>query len=112
MNLEDTPEFGERTYLPDGRRDLAFNRSPTRYKWNHVRLTAHLSKHEYVDSHCYGQESDVAGRKPNWDPSRVGWRDSTNKCPGLLVVAFELATNSDKRCFLYLDSIVISATED
>ena len=112
VNLEDTPEFGERPYLPDGRQDLGFNRAPTKYQWHYLRLTIHLAKHEYVDFHCYGQEFDVAGRKPTWDPPRVGWRDSTDKCPGLLLVSFNIVTNSDKRCFLYLDSIVISATED
>jgi hypothetical protein len=63
-----------------------------------------------VDFHCHGQEFDVAGKKHIMDPPLVGWRSSTDKCPGLIGTIFAIQTNSDKRCFLYLDSVVVSAS--
>lgn len=89
-----------------------FNRSPTKYQWHYLRLTLDLARHEYVDFHCAGQEFDVAGRKHIQDPPLVGWRSSTDKCPGLVGCQFVIQTNSDERCFLYLDSVVASATAE
>ena len=70
-----------------------------------------LAKHEYVDLHCFGQEFDVAGRKHIPDPPLSGYRASTDKCAGLVNVGFAIEAARDKRCFLYLDSVVISASE-
>lgn len=97
--------------LPDGRQDLGFNRSPTKYQWHYLRLTFDVDRHEYVDFHCYGQEFDVAGKQHIMDPPLVGWRSSTDKCPALLALVFGIEADTDKRCFLYLDSVVVSASE-
>lgn len=99
-------------YLPDGRQDLGYNRSPTKYQWHYLRFTFDLAKHEYVDFHCYGQEFDVAGKKHIMNPPLKGFRASTDKCPGLVVILFGVETDTDKRCFLYLDSVVVSASEE
>jgi hypothetical protein len=45
------------------------------------------------------------------DPPLQGFRASTDKCPGLIAPSFGIETNGDKRCFLYLDSVVVSASE-
>ena len=39
------------------------------------------------------------------------WRASTDKAGGLLFPEFNIIPDCDKRCFLYLDSVVVSATE-
>ena len=98
--------------LPDGRQDLGFNRSPTKCQWHYLRFTFDLAKREYVDFHCYGQEFNVAGRKHNQNPPLTGWRASTDKCPGLIGTNFVIEADTNKRCFLYLDSVVISASEE
>jgi len=98
-------------YLDDGAQELGFNRSPTKYQWHYLRFTFDLAKREYADLHCYGQEFDVAGRRHVQDPPLTGWRASAEKCPGLIAVVFGIETNSPKRCFLYLDSVVVSASD-
>lgn len=97
--------------LKDGHQELGFNRSPTKYQWHYLRFTFDLASHEYVDFHCFGQEFDVAGKKHNPNPPLAGYRASTDKCPGLVNVAFAIEAARNKRCFLYLDSVVISAAE-
>jgi hypothetical protein len=103
--------YGPWTYLEDGYQELGFNRSPTKFQWHYLRFTFDLERHEYVDLHCFGKELDVAGRKQVWDPPLSGFRASTEKCPGLIAPNIGIETNSDKRCYLYLDSVVASASE-
>jgi len=98
-------------YLLDGQQDLGFNRSPTKYQWHYLRLTFDLGKHEYVDFHCYGKEFDVAGKQHDMTPPLSGFRASTDKCPGLVAILFGAEADRDKRCFLYLDSVVVSVSE-
>ncbi len=97
--------------LADGQQDLGFNRAATKYQWNYLRFTFDLARYEYVDFHCHGKEFNVQGRRHDPQPPLEGWRASTDKCPGLIGTGFGVEAASDKRCFLYLDSIVISATE-
>jgi hypothetical protein len=98
--------------LPDGRQDLGFNRSPTKYQWHYLRLTFDLTSHCYVDFHCYGKEFEVAGKQHVFDPPLTGFRASTERCPGLVATIFGIEAEQDKRCFLYLDSVVVSAEGD
>jgi hypothetical protein len=102
---------GPWTYLEDGHQELGFNRSPTKYQWHYLRFTFDLTTHEYVDFHCYGKEFKVAGLKHAPNPPIEGWRSSTDKCGGLLNTGFGIEAARDKRCFLYLDSIVASCSE-
>ncbi len=102
---------GAWSYLDDGYQELGFNRSPTKYQWHYLRFTFDLTTHEYVDFHCYGKEFRVAGLRHAPQPPIEGWRASTDKCGGLLNTGFGIEAATDKRCFLYLDSIVVSASE-
>ena len=99
---------GPFTDLEDGYQELGFNRSPTKYQWHYLRFTFDTARHEYVDLHCHGKEFDIAGRRHVFDPPLSGFRASTDRCAGLLNFGIGIETNSDKRCFLYLDSIVVS----
>lgn len=98
--------------LPGGRQELGFNRSPTKYQWHYLRFTFDLARREYVDFHCHGKEFDVAGRRHQPDPPLAGWRASTEKCPGLIGTGFGIEAAADKRCFLYLDAVLVSASEE
>jgi hypothetical protein len=97
--------------LADGKQELGFNRAPTKFQWHYLRFTFDLAKYQYVDFNCYGKEFDVAGKTHVFDPPLPGWRASTDKAHGLILPAFGIETNSDKRCMLYLDSVVVSASE-
>lgn len=96
--------------LPDGRQNLPYNRSPTKYQWHYLRLTFDLARRQYVDFRCNDQEFDIGGRGHRHN--LTGFRASTEKCPLLINAGMSIQTNSDKRCFLYLNSVVMSATED
>lgn len=98
-------------YLDDGWQELGFNRAPTKYQWNYFRFTIDLANYEYVDFNCSGKEFDVKGLKHIYKPQLPGWRASTDKTHGLVLPSFGIETNSNKRVALYLDSIVISASE-
>lgn len=98
-------------YLADGQQDLGVNRAATKYQWNYLRFTFDLARYEYVDFHCHGKEFNVLGRRHDPNPPLEGWRASTDKCPGLIGTGFGIEAATNKRCFLYLDSIVVSASE-
>jgi hypothetical protein len=98
-------------YLADGHQELGFNRAATKYQWNYLRFTFDLARYEYVDFHCHGKEFDVRGRTHAPNPPLPGWRASTDKCPGLIGTGFGIEAATDKRCFLYLDAVVVSASE-
>jgi hypothetical protein len=107
------------TPLEDGHQELGFNRAVTKYQWHYLRLTFDIATHEYVDFHCYGKEFNVAGMKiKTWDPEDPEltergweWRASMDRTSGLIFPDFNIIPDQDKRCFLYLDSVVVSATE-
>jgi len=99
-------------YLADGNQDLGFNRAATKYQWNYLRFTFDLARYEYVDFHCHGKEFDVRGRRHDPDPPLRGWRAGTDKCPGLVGTGFGIEAALNKRCYLYLDGVVVSASED
>jgi hypothetical protein len=79
---------------------------------NYLRFTFGLTRHEYMDFHCHGQEFNVGGRRHEPNPSLQGWRASTDKCPGLAGTGFGIEAATDKRRLVYLDGVVISASEE
>jgi hypothetical protein len=99
-------------YLADGQQDLGYNRAATKYRWSYLRFSFDLARHEYVDFHCHGKEFNVQGRRHEPNPPLQGCRASTDKCPGLVGTGFGIEAATDKRCFLYLDGVVISASEE
>mgnify|MGYP005847510531 CR=1 FL=1 len=78
--------------------------------WRHLlRLTYDLSTHEYEEFHCCGRDFDVAGLRHVPDPPLPGYRASTNRCAGLNAVCLGVEAAEDRRCFLLVDSVVLSA---
>jgi hypothetical protein len=65
-----------------------------------------------VDFHCHEKEFNVQGRRHEPNPPLQGWRASTDKGPGLVGTGFGIEAATDKRCFLYFDGVVISASEE
>jgi hypothetical protein len=102
---------GPWTDLEDGAQRLAFNRSPTKYQWHYLRLTFDLGSHTYVDFHCSGRDFAVAGLRHEPEPPLPGYRGSTDRCWGLVAVCFAVETGEDRRSFLFLDSVVVSADQ-
>jgi len=90
-----------------GHQEIPLNRAPTKYQFVYLRFTVDLKRHGYVDLHCHGRELDVAGQTHS-----LTRKSYVEGCPGLLNVDIGVLTNADKRAFLLLDSIVMSASED
>jgi hypothetical protein len=103
---------GPWTDIVNGQQELAFNRSPTKYQWHYLRLTFDLATHRYIDFHCYGRDFDVADLTHVPDPPLPGYRASTDRCTGLIAACLGIEAAEDRRCFLLLDSVVISASEE
>jgi hypothetical protein len=67
---------------------------------------------------------DYPGCYPNIEPlteklkqardpaTRWKWRASTDKAGGMIFPEFSIILDIDKRCFLYLDSVLVSASEE
>jgi len=94
--------------LPNGDQALGYNRAATKYQWHYLRFTFNTTTQEYCDFHCYGKEFDVAGLRHQPDPPLTGFRASTEKCAGLLNCGFGIEADTDTRCALYLDAVVVS----
>jgi hypothetical protein len=93
------------TDVEDGQQEIPFNRAPTKYQFVYLRFTVDLASHTYVDLYCHGKEMDVAGQ-----PHSLTRKPFVPGCPGLLNVDIGVLTNTDKRAFLLIDSIVMSAS--
>jgi hypothetical protein len=97
--------------VADCAQKIGFNRAATTYQWNDLRFTFDLDRYEYVDFHCHGKEFDMKGRTHAPQPPLPGCCASTDKCLGLIGTGFGIEAANHKRCFLYIDSILVSARE-
>lgn len=96
--------------VADGEQKLGFNRSPTKFQWHYFRLTVDPAEHRYVDLNCYGKEfsvENVVHRFAEESPENIGVHGPR---PGECTVSAAVRTVTGKRCYLYLDSVVVSAT--
>lgn len=103
---------GPWTLLDGGRQEVAATPPSDQLRWHYLRFTFDLSCYRYVDFRCDDKEIDVDGLTHVFDPPLEGWRASTDKAHGLVFPTFGIQANADTRCSLYLDSIVISASEE
>jgi hypothetical protein len=68
-----------------------------------------LRNHRYVDLYCHGKEFQVEGQTHAFAEGQ--WQRHLEKCSGLLNVDLGIIANVDKRCFLLIDSILLSGSE-
>lgn len=88
-------------FIPDSRQELCYNESDDKINWLYLRLLYDPGKKEYVEMQSRNKVFDLRGKTP------------TNVSPyarieGLLNPLIWIETDSDRRVFLYVDSIVIS----
>jgi len=88
--------------LPGGGQLLCYNEIATKLNWHYLRLGFDLGSMSYAYLQCNDRHFDVRPLEPMRMPAMANlW------C--MLNVAFWVEAGTDKRAFLYLDSIVLSA---
>ena len=87
--------------LPGGGQRLCYNEIPTKVNWHYLRFDFDLSAMECTHFQCNDRVFDVSG----FDSLRI---PAMKNLWCMLNVAFFAETDTDKRAFLYLDSVCLS----
>ena len=91
-------------FLEDGSQQLIYNESDDKINWQYLRLTVDLAERRYVELQSGRQVFDLSGYGFSLADPYYRIRDLMNP-----VVWIE--TDTDRRVFLYLDAVLISAQE-
>jgi hypothetical protein len=87
--------------LPGGEQGLCYNELPTTLNWHYLRLAADLATGNYRHFQCNDRTYDVSSLGLIRTPPEV-------TLPCMLNCAFFVEAGSDKRAFLYVDSVLVS----
>ena len=88
--------------LPDGDQLLCYNEIATKQNWHYLCLDFDLNTMSYLGLRCNDRVFDVSSARPMTMPAM-----SNLWC--MLNLLFWVETDCDKRAFLYVDSVVLSA---
>jgi hypothetical protein len=87
--------------LPDGDQLLCYNEIATKMNWHYLRVDFDLATMSYLRLQCNDRVFNLTGVEPMRMPAMANlW------C--MLNVAFWVEADTDKRAFLYLDSVLLS----
>ena len=88
-------------WVPDGEQQLCYNESPDKINWGYLRLTFDSDKREYVELQSGSRIFDLRGHQPTLvKPYK--------SIQGLINPFIWVETDTDRRVFLYIDSVVVS----
>lgn len=88
--------------LPGGEQLLCYNEIATKQNWHYLRLDFDLASMSFLGLRCNDRSFDVSAARPMTMPAMANlW------C--MLNILFWVETDCDKRAFLYLDSVLLSA---
>ncbi|MEZ4861173.1 MAG: DUF6772 family protein [Caldilineaceae bacterium] len=90
--------------LPDGDQILCYNEIATKQNWYYLRLDFDLATMSYLRFQCNDRVFDLANL-PGVEPMRMA---AMANLWSMLNTAFFVESDTDKRAFLYLDSVVLS----
>ena len=87
--------------IPDGEQRLCYNETFDKINWHYLRFLVDSSRREYVELQCNERTYDLRGVQPTLAPAypRI-W--------SLLNLALWVEADTNRRCFLFVDSAVIS----
>ncbi len=88
-------------WVPDGRQQLCYNETDDKINWLYLRFLFDTEKREYVELQSGQKTYDLRGLSP----TLVG---AYARVRGLLNPSVWIETDTDRRVFLYLDSVVVS----
>lgn len=87
--------------VPNGEQSLCYNEIATKYNWHYLRVDLDLATRQMTGLQCNDRIHDLAGVEPMMIPAMANlW------C--MLNIVFWVEADTDKRAFLYLDSLVLS----
>ncbi|MEM4141231.1 MAG: DUF6772 family protein [Nitrososphaeria archaeon] len=87
--------------VKDGEQEFCYNETPTKINWHYVSFTFDLRTWEYIELVCNDKRYDLSGIKPKTVEPYPLLR-------GLMNIGMFIQTNSNRRAFLYVDSILVS----
>jgi hypothetical protein len=91
--------------IPGGEQRLCYNEIATKQNWYYLRLDFDLATMSYLRFQCNDRVLDVSNVRPMRIPAMANlW------C--MLNTLFWVETDRDKRAFLYVDSVVMSADKE
>ena len=88
-------------FIPDGHQQLCYNESDDKINWLYFRLTIDTMRREYIELQSGDMVFDLRGVKPTLANPYARIR-------GLLNPSIWVETDTNRRVFLYVDSVVIS----
>ena len=91
-------------FLPDGDQRLCYNEIATKQNWYYLRLDFDLATMSYLRFQCNDRVYDLANL-PGVEPMRM---PAMANLWCMLNTAFWVETDTTKRAFLYVDSVVLS----
>jgi hypothetical protein len=89
-------------WIDGGEQQLVYNESDDKINWMYLRLTIDTAKREYVEMQCVDRVFDLRGRSPTLAAPYAGIH-------GLLNPVFWIEADTNRRVFLFVDSVVVSA---
>ncbi len=89
------------TFLPDGKQQLCYNETDDKINWLYFRMLVDLDKREYVEMQSGNTVFDLRGTK-------VALCAPYARVRGLVNPVAWVEADTNRRVFLYLDSVVIS----
>jgi hypothetical protein len=87
--------------VENGEQELCYNETPTKINWHYVSYTFDLSSWEYKELICNDRRYDLSGIKPKTVETYPLLR-------GLMNIGLLIQTDSNRRAFLFVDSILVS----
>lgn len=97
------PDGGHDGYkdVPNGTQNLIYNETDDKLNWMYFRLKVDTEKREYVEMQCKDRIFDL-GHAP------IVAVDKYRRIDGLINPVFWVETDTNRRVFLYVDSVVVS----
>jgi len=89
-------------FVPGGEQQLCYNESDDKINWLYVRFQIDLGRKEYVNLQCGNKTFDLRGLSPTLVKPYANIQ-------GLMNPVMWVEADTDRRAFLFVDSVVISA---
>ena len=90
--------------VPKGHQQLCYYETATKQNWHYLRWLIDLSGSRYLELQCNDLSWDLSGSGIPSVPKNPNLRTLMN-------LGFFVEANTDKRCFFYIDSVLLSAGE-
>ncbi len=87
--------------VPGGGQKLCYNETFDKINWHYLRFLVDTSRRQYVELQCNERTFDLRGIRPTL-------AEAYPRIRGLLNLALWVEADTNRRCFLFVDSVVIS----